>query len=97
MKKKLLYLFLLFIVLSCNDSSVSKEKLTSEVRNDINVELQKRASSNGISLTINSFVLLHKEGKEYSGILKTIEEGEEYTYQVDVTVDGNSFIWKIIE
>lgn len=96
MKKIILSLLIYVLLISCN-SDISKDKLTSEVRSDINLELQKRASSAGISLTINSFDLLHKGGKEYSGILKTEEGGQEYTYQVDVTVDGDSYMWKIIE
>lgn len=95
--KKILYSLLISVLLiSCN-GGVSKDQLASKVRSDINVELQKRASSAGISLTINSFDLLHKGGKEYSGILKTTEGGQEYTYQVDVTVDGDSYMWKIVE
>lgn len=93
--------FLYFLIISCLfiscDGGVSTDKLASEVKNDINVQLQKRASNAGISLAITSFDLIHKEGKEYSGILKTIEGGEEYTYQVEVTVDGDKYIWKIVE
>ena len=94
--KKIIYTLIICIsLISCN-SEVSKERLTSKVRNDINVELQKRATTTGITLTINSFDLLHKKDKEYSGILKTTEGGQEYTYQVDVTVDGDSYMWKIV-
>ena len=96
MKQFLYSLIISVLLISCN-GGVSKDQLASKVRSDINVELQKRASSNGISLSINSFDLLHKGGKEYSGILKTTEGGDEYTYQVDVTVDGDSYIWKIVE
>jgi hypothetical protein len=95
--KKIIYTLIICIsLISCN-GGISKDQLASKVRNDINVELQKRASNNGVSLTINSFDLLHKEGKEYSGILKTTEGGQEYNYQVDVTVDGDSYMWKIVE
>ncbi|MEY5130583.1 MAG: hypothetical protein RL734_650 [Bacteroidota bacterium] len=95
--KQFLYSLLISIMLiSCNDG-VSKDDLTSQVRNDLNVELQKRASDAGVSLTINSFGLVHKGGKEYSGILQTTEDGEEHNYQVDVTVDGDSYMWKIVE
>ncbi|SEA56412.1 hypothetical protein SAMN05443667_105265 [Flavobacterium gillisiae] len=95
--KKILYSLLFCIsLISCNEGG-SKDKLVSKVRSDINVELQKRASSNGISLSINSFDLMHKNGKEYSGVLKTIEGGQEYTYQVDVTADEHSYMWKIVE
>ena len=84
------------MLFSCNEG-VSKDQLASKVRSDINVELQKRASDNGISFSINSFDLVHKGGKEYSGILKTIEGGQEYNYQVDVTFDGDSYMWNIVE
>jgi hypothetical protein len=30
-------------------------------------------------------------------ILKTTEDGAEFTYQVDVTVDGDTYMWKIVE
>ena len=84
------------LLISCN-GGFSKDQLASKVRSDIEVEFQKRASSDGINFSINSFDLLHKGGKEYSGILKTTEDGQEYTYQVDVTVDGDSYMWKIVE
>ncbi len=96
MKQFLYSLIISTLLISCN-GGVSKELLTSKVRIDINVELQKRASEAGINLNINSFGLIHKAGNEYSGILKTTEGDEEYTYQVDVTVDGDSYMWKIIE
>jgi hypothetical protein len=95
--KKFIFSLTIFVLLISFIGCVSKDQLTSKVRSDINVELQKRASSSGISLSINSFNLLHKGGKEYSGILKTTEDGQEYTYQVDVTVDGDSYIWKIVD
>ncbi len=96
MKKIIFTLIISIYLIGCN-GGVSKGQLASKVRSDINVELQKRASSMGISLSISSFDLIHKGGKEYSGILKTTEEGEEHTYQVDVTVDGDSYMWKIVE
>ena len=96
MKKILLSLLISVFLISCN-GGISKEKLASKVKSDINTELQKRASSIGMSLSIISFDLLHKGGKEYSGILKTNEGGEEYVYQVDVTVDGDSYMWKIVD
>ena len=96
MKKLLYYLIIAILIISCNEG-VSKEALASKVKNDMNVELQKRASESGISLSITSFILLHKSGKEYSGILRTTEGGQEYTYQVDVTVDGDAYMWKIVE
>jgi len=96
MKKILLNLLIPVILISCN-AGISTDKLASKVKGEINAEFKKKASSAGVSYTINSFDLLHKGGKEYSGILKTTEDGEEFTYNVDVTVDGDKYIWKIIE
>lgn len=98
MKKFISTLLICFSLLlfSC-DGYVSKEKLAEKVKSDINSELSKRASSYGVSFSIKSFDLIHKGGKEYSGILKTDEGGEEYTYEVNVTVDGDSYMWKIVD
>jgi hypothetical protein len=90
-----LILVVLFVTSSC--SNVSKEKLTAQIRSEIDIELAKTAAANDISYTILSFDLIHKSGNEYSGILKTIENSEEFTYQVDVTVDGDSYMWRIVQ
>lgn len=96
MKKLIILLITCSFLFSCN-GLVSKEKLAEKVKSDINSEFSKKASASGISYSIKSFDLLHKGGKEYSGILKTTEDGEEFTYQVDVSVDGDSYMWKIVE
>ena len=96
MKHFLSSLLISVLLISCS-SNISKDKLVSKVRTDINTELQKRGASYDVQIEINSFDLIHKGGKEYSGILKTIEDGDEYTYQVDVTVDGDAYMWKIID
>ena len=79
--------------------NIALNRLASLVRRDIYVDFQKRASSAGITCTINSFDLLHKRDQEYSGILKTIEGDEEYTHQVAVTLDSisDNIIWEIVE
>ena len=94
MKKIVFSLFICFLA-SC--SGVSKEAFASKVKNDIDVEFSKRSTESGIKYSIDSFDLVHKSGNEYSGILKTTEDGVEFTYQVDVTVDGDSYLWKIVE
>ena len=96
MKKIVFSIITALLFLSCDGGS-SKDQLISDVRNDINVELQKQASSEGVNLSIGSFDLVHRGGKEYSGILKTTEDGEDYTYVVDVIYDGDSFMWEIVD
>ncbi|MFM7637275.1 MAG: hypothetical protein ACKO5W_05355, partial [Crocinitomicaceae bacterium] len=79
--------------------NIALNRLASLVRRDIYLEFQKIASSEGSTVTIKSFDLLHKGGQEYSGIIKTIEGGEEYTHQVAVKLDpiSDNIIWKIVE
>jgi len=96
MKKLLFGLIACLILVSCI-GGVSKDNLEEKVKSDINAEFAKRASGTGISFSINSFDLIQKGDNEYSGILKTMEAGQEFTYQVDVTVDGESYMWKIVE
>lgn len=96
MKHFITGIIIFVLLISCN-GNISKDKLVSKVRTDINSELQKRASEYDVAIEINSFDLLHKGGKEYSGILKTMEDGDKYTYQVDVTVDGDAYMWRIID
>ena len=94
MKRRFLYV-VLFTFFSCN-SIISKDQLTSNVRNSINTDLSKKASEKNMSFSIYSFVLVHISGNEYSAVLNTNEGGKDYTYEVNVTVDGDSYVWKIV-
>lgn len=94
--KKILILFLLLLVFSCNNQNF-KNNLTEKVRNDINKEFSRRSSESNIKYSFTSFGLVYKKDNEYTGILETIENGEEFKYEVSVTVDGDSYLWKIIE
>ena len=93
--KKIVFSLMICFLVAC--SGVSKEALADKVKNDIDVEFSKRATESGITYTIDNLDLVHKSGNEYSGILKTTEDGAEFTYQVDVTVDGDTYMWKIVE
>ena len=95
--KKYIILIIILISLNACKNGVSKNELASRVESDINLEFSKRATEANKLYTINSFVLVHKGGNEYNGILQTTEEGEEFTYEVNVTTDGDSYLWKIIE
>lgn len=87
---------LLLAFTSCN-GGVSKDRLTKTVRADIETAFSKKATENGMTYSINSFNLVHDEGNRYTGILKSTENGNEFTYQVDVIVDGDSYVWKIVD
>jgi acetylglutamate kinase len=95
--KKYIILIIILISLNACRNGVSKNELESRVKSDINLEFSKRATEANKSYTINSFVLVHKGGNEYNGILQTTEDGEEFTYEVNVTTDGDSYLWKIVE
>ncbi len=95
--KKIFVTILICITLYSCGTGVSKNELESRVKSDINVEFSKRAVEANKSYTINSFVLVHKGGNEYNGILQTTEDGEEFTYEVNVTTDGDSYLWKIVD
>ena len=95
--KKYIILIIILINLNACRNGVSKKELESRVKSDINVEFSKRAAEANASYTINSFILVHKGGNEYNGILQTTEDGEEFTYEVNVTTDGDSYLWKIVD
>jgi hypothetical protein len=96
MKRIIVTILICINLYSCN-TGVSKNELESRVKSDINVEFSKRAAEANASYTINSFILVHKGGNEYNGILQTTEDGEEFTYEVNVTTDGDSYLWKIVD
>jgi hypothetical protein len=48
-------------------------------------------------LEVKSLILVHKSDNEYSGVLKTIEDEEEYSYTVSVVYDGEYFSWEILD
>jgi hypothetical protein len=48
-------------------------------------------------MKIESFMLTHKGGNEYSGILETIEDGESFKYTVQVIYDGDNMTWEIVD
>lgn len=67
----------------------STDELAAEVRSDIESRLD------GQGITITSFLLSHRGGNEYAGILETQEPLGQFTYAVDVVYDGRSFTWEI--
>lgn len=90
--KKFKILFLALMLLPAISCSVSTEDLAEEVK----ASIEETYSSNGYSgVAIESVMLTHKGGNEYTGIVKTLEEGVPFQYTVEVIYDGNYIKWEI--
>ena len=59
--------------------------------------MEENFANENLDIEITSFQLVHKQGNEYSGILETTEEGEKFTYSVEVISDGDTFKWEILD
>ncbi len=95
MKKNFIWpVVLIFFLLSCG-SSWDKEELTKQIKKDMIKEAEKSSLEQGMNIKVKDLVLVEKEDNKYDGLLTTIEDGVEITYDVDVTTDGDSYIWKI--
>ena len=88
--KSLVILMLLFST-SCSLS-------TNDLAKEVQISIQETWKNEGLEgVKIESFLLTHKGGNEYSGILETNEEGEKFKYTVQVIYDGENMQWEIIE
>ncbi|MBM3804973.1 MAG: hypothetical protein FJW26_22055 [Acidimicrobiia bacterium] len=73
----------------------STEELAKEVQSHIE---EKWASEPELATArITSFKLVHKGGQQYRGLLEATKDGESVTLGVDVTYDGESFMWEIAD
>ena len=93
--KKILILSLIVLFTSCQNRWTT-DGLTEEVRNDISESLISKSKSEGRNYEVKDLTLINKGEGEYDGILETIEDGEEFSYEIVVNVDGSNFIWKIV-
>ena len=85
-----LFIVVLLFITSCNLS-------TSELAEEVKASMEETWDNEGLTgIKIESFMLTHKGGNEYSGILNTNEDGEKFTYSVDVIYDGENMQWEII-
>jgi hypothetical protein len=82
-------LLILLLVVSCNNMSI--DQLQNEVLNDIKAKIENQ----GQDIQVQSFVLTHVSANEYVGVLETLENGQLFTYNVNVISDGKSFVWEI--
>ena len=87
---KSLFIVVVLFFTSCNLS-------TSELAEEVKASMEETWDNEGLTgIKIESFMLTHKGGNEYSGILNTNEDGEKFTYSVDVIYDGENMQWEII-
>jgi hypothetical protein len=91
MKKILKFLFLTLILVFAACSSRGIEQL----RNDVLKSIEDKTASEGDGIEIVSFTLTHVNGNEYVGVLETLENGEAFSYPVNVVSDGSTFVWEI--
>lgn len=70
--------------------SLSTEDLAEEVQASMEEKLE------GEGIEIKSFMLSHRGGNEYKGILETEERHGVFTYSVEVIYDGSNFSWEIV-
>ena len=82
----------LLLAVACKPSTKDLEK---KVRTDIEETLNKKAEEKGIVLKVVDFTLTPKEGDNYTGVLKTSENGRDFTYDVDVKLEGDEVKWQI--
>lgn len=88
---KSVFILMLLFVTSCTLS-------TNELAEEVKISMQETWENEGVTgIEIESFLLTHKGGNEYSGILETDEEGERFIYSVEVIYDGENFKWEIVE
>lgn len=74
---------------------VSTETLTQEVRESIEETWAKNPDLKDAQ--IKNFMLVHKGGTQYTGILEAEVEGEALNLSINVTYDGKTFIWQAAE
>ena len=96
MKSSIKFFYLIFLmIISCDlNTRLSTTELAEQVQVSM-VETWEEQEVEG--LEVKSLILVHKSDNEYSGVLKTIEDEEEYSYTVSVVYDGEYFSWEILD
>jgi hypothetical protein len=74
---------------------VSTETLTKQVRASIEETWAKDHDLK--NLRIKSFMLVHKSGNQYAGVLEADADGEALSLNLDVVYDGKTFVWKVLD
>ncbi|MAO94596.1 MAG: hypothetical protein CMD00_03475 [Flavobacteriales bacterium] len=94
---KILALMLMMITSCDMNTRLTTTELTEQVQEHILEKWEELYSEEELDeVELKSFILVHKSDNEYSGVLETIEYGEEYSYTVSVIYDGEYFSWEIL-
>lgn len=93
MIKHLFATLALTITLALAGCGASTEELAEEVRASMADTFAQDMTTRHIKIT--DFTLIHEDGKKYKGLLNTMERGQKFTYSVEVTYDGDTFMWQI--
>ena len=88
-KLKFLFLILIVVISSCSSRGIE------QLRNEVLKSIEDKIASEGGGMEIVSFTLTHVNGNEYVGVLETLENGEAFSYPVNVISDGKTFVWEI--
>ena len=87
---------LIFIMMS--SCELNTRLSTTELAEQVEISMVETWEEQDVQgLEVESLILVHKSGNEYSGVLKTIEDEEEYSYTVSVVYDGEYFSWEILD
>jgi hypothetical protein len=90
-----IFLLIFIMTISCD---MNTRLSTTELAEQVQVSMIETWEDQEIEgLQVKSLILVHKSDNEYSGVLKTIEEEEEYSYTVSVVYDGEHFSWEILD
>ena len=89
---------MLMMTTSCDmNTRLTTTELTEQVQEHILEKWEELYSEEELDeVELKSFILVHKSDNEYSGVLETVEYGEEYSYTVSVIYDGEYFSWEIL-
>jgi len=65
-----------------------------QLKNEVMNDIKSKIEGQGQDKLVKSFILKQISQNNYAGVLKTIEKGEQLTYEVSVISDGKTFVWK---
>jgi hypothetical protein len=95
MKKRSVFVALSLAVGLFTGCGVSMENLTKEVQTSIEETWAKEPDF--ASARIKSFTLAHKGGNQYRGLLEAERDGEVIKLSLEVTYDGKTLMWEVVE
>lgn len=96
MKKFKTYLTVLVVSFMMFSCAPSIEKLEGLIKEDINKQLSEKAKDAGIEFNIESLKLEEDGEGKYKGVLKTLEDGKEFTYNLKVEEADGGHKWEIV-